>query len=49
MLDKVDPYKTMSSVLKRRFDTETVSNMLDNAETVGSTKVLAEKLREALG
>ncbi|KAE8984565.1 hypothetical protein PR002_g22906 [Phytophthora rubi] len=49
MLDKVDPYKTMSSVLKRRFGTETVSNMLDNAETVGSTKVLAEKLREALG
>ncbi|KAE9064040.1 hypothetical protein PF010_g28769 [Phytophthora fragariae] len=46
MLDKVDPYKTMLTVLQNRFDAAALRTMLDNAETVGSTKVLAQKLNE---
>ncbi|KAE9060456.1 hypothetical protein PF010_g30211 [Phytophthora fragariae] len=46
MLDKVDPYKTMYTVLQKRFKTAALKTMFDNAEKVDSTKVLAQKLNE---
>ncbi|KAG6611994.1 RxLR effector protein [Phytophthora cinnamomi] len=47
-LDPMNPYKTMLTVLQKRFDKRDLARMLSDAESVTSTTVIATNLKKEL-